>query len=480
MIMHSTEILAFFGYFILLGLVIFFSYKKQKSDTDFVIGNRSLNFWLTALSAHGSDMSQWLFMGYPALIFTTGIFNVWVAIGLTFFMFLNWQFIAPRIRMTTEKTESLTLNTYFEKRFQDHTGSLRIASTILTFLFYTFYISAGLVALGFLAESLFGLNYWVGVFSGFFIVVAYVFLGGYITVAWIDLFQGLFLLAVILFIPIYLLMELGGFTPIFYLMEQKKLSLSLFPSFSPKTFFEIFLIACGWGLGYFGQPHIITRFMGIKKVEDIKKAKYLGLSWQALTLVGATLFGLIGILIFPRGLYNSELISLEVVKRTLPPLFSGLISCAILAAATNVMAAQILVTASTIVEDLYKRLFHQTASHKELLWASRFSVLVIALVAFLVAFFQTSTIYDIVMYAWSGLGSSFGPLLLLSLYWEKITKQAAFVGMLSGGIAAAIWPLFPEIFGYKIPSMIIGFATSFLAIYLTTTFTCKTKKIENS
>ncbi len=471
--MHLSEVFTFFSYFLLLVLVVTISYHKQKTDTDFIIGNRSLNFWLTALSAHGSDMSQWLFMAYPALIFATGIFNIWLAIGLVFFMFLNWQFVAPRLRMGTEKTESLTLNTFFEKRFQDPSGSIRIASALLTLLFYAFYISAGLVAFGFLIKSLFGFSYFIGISFGLFLVVSYVFLGGYVTVAWIDLVQGIFLLAVILIIPIYLLIDLGGLTRIYYLMEQKRLATSLLPNLNIKTLFDILMISCGWGLGYFGQPHIVTRFMGIKNVKEMNKAKYLGLTWQTLALCGATLFGLIGILIFPRGLYNEELITLEVVKATLPPFFSGLILCAIIAAATNVMAAQILVSASSITEDLYKRIFHQKSSEKELLWASRFSVLFMGLIAFLVAFFQNSSIYSLVLYAWSGLGASFGPLLLFSLYWEKVTKSAALAGILTGGLSAALWPLIAEWYEIPIPSMIVGFILSSLAIYSITSLSQK-------
>ncbi len=476
--MHFLEISTFFVYFLVLCIVVTISYHKQKSDKDFVIGNRSLNFWLTALSAHGSDMSQWLFMAYPALIFTTGIFNIWLAIGLTFFMFLNWQFVAPKLRMGTEKTESITLNTFFEKRFEDQTGTLRLLSTLLTVLFYAFYISAGLVAFGYLVHSIFGLNYFIGIFFGLLVVVAYVFLGGYVTVAWIDLFQGLFLLVVILAIPIYLLWQLGGFAPIFSLLKQNGLSTTLVPDLSLQTLFDILMISCGWGLGYFGQPHIVTRFMGIKNVQEIYKAKYLGVTWQALALGGATLFGLIGILIFPRGLYNAELVSLEVVKATLSPFFSGLILCAIIAAATNVMAAQILVSASSIAEDLYKRLSHKTYSKKELLWASRLSVLFMALIAFVVAFFQNSSIYSLVLYAWSGLGSSFGPLLLFSLYWKKTTKQAAFAGILTGGTTAALWPLASQFLEIQIPTMVVSFILSSAAIYLISCGTYKKESVQ--
>ena len=230
------ELTTLIVYFCVLLAVAFFSYQKQRSDTDFIIGNRSMNFWLTALSAHASDMSSWLFLGYPAMIFTHGFIGAWAAIGLVIFMFLNWQFIAPRIRIATEQSNSLTLNSYFESRFGDTSGSIRIVSAAMSILFFTFYISSGLVGLGVLVETLFNLPYTIGISIGLFIVVLYVFLGGYRTIAWIDVFQGFFLLAVIVFIPTILLVKIGGIHPVMQAVAAQKLSSSLFPDFSGKTF----------------------------------------------------------------------------------------------------------------------------------------------------------------------------------------------------------------------------------------------------
>lgn len=452
------------GYFAVLMGVIFFSYKKQRSDADFIIGNRSLNFWLTALSAHASDMSSWLFLGYPALIFTSGLFSAWAAIGLTVFMFLNWQFIAPRIRTVTEQSNSLTLNAYFETRFGDTSGSLRWISAGVSILFFTFYISSGIVGLGILVESLFQLSYSIGISIGLALVVFYVFMGGYRTVAWIDLFQGFFLLGVILFIPTLLLFHFGGLTPVMKAVAEKKLSTSLFPDFSFKTIWGVFLTAAGWGLGYFGQPHIITKFMGIRRVTDMHKAKYVGISWQTLALGAATLLGLIGIYLFPSGIVNPEQVILQIVTTTLAPFFSGLILCAILAATTNVMAAQILVVASNISEDFYKRLFRKSASPRELLWVSRASVVLVAVCGFAIAFLKIATIYRLVLYSWSGLGASFGPLLLLSLYRKDINKYGAFAGIFVGGLTAAIWPYFESHYHWEIPALVAGFILSIIAI----------------
>lgn len=458
----ALEMATFFGYFLILITVALLSLRKQRSDTDFIIGNRSLNFWLTALSAHASDMGSWLFLAYPALIFSTGLFSGWVAVGLTIFMFLNWQFIAPKIRTATEQSNSLTLSSYFETRFGDVSGSIRLVSAFMSVLFFTFYISSGLVAFGLLVESLFNLNYTIGISIGLSIVVTYVFLGGYRTVAWIDLFQGFFLLAVIVLIPTILIYRLGGMDPVMQQLAAKNFSTSFFPNFSLKTLLDIILTSMAWGLGYLGQPQIITKFMGIRRVSDMYKAKYLGISWQIIALTGATLIGLVGIYYFPEGLKDPERVILQIVKGTLPAFFAGLVLCAILAATTNVMAAQILVVASNLSEDFYKRLVRRSASTKELLFVSRASVLLISLVGFFIAYFKITTIYQLVLYSWAGLGASFGPLLLLSLYRKSLNKYGAFVGILVGGCTAAVWPYFEKRVG--VPTLVVGFVLGILAI----------------
>jgi sodium/proline symporter len=457
----SLELATFIVYFACVLGVAFLSYRRQKSDTDFLLGNRSLNFWLTALSAHASDMSSWLFLGYPALIFKTGLFSAWAAVGLTLFMFLNWQFIAPRLRVVTEQTNSLTLSSYFENRFSDKTGTIRFVSALISVFFFTVYISSGLNGLGILLETLFNIEYHLGISIGLSIVVLYVLIGGYKTVAWIDLFQGFFLLGVILFIPILVIGKIGGMEPVKAALVAKNLSTSLFPNFEGQTIWQIVALAAGWGLGYFGQPHILTKFMGIRNVSDMGKAKWLGISWQFLALGGATVLGLFGVYFFPNGLADPEQVILEIVKATLDPFFAGLTLCAVLAATTNVMAAQTLYVASNLSEDFYKKLMGRPVGSKELLVVSRLAVLAVGAVAFLIAFFKISTIYQLVLYSWSGLGSAFGPLLLVSLYSKKINQFGALAGILVGGFVAAIWVLL----GSDIPSMIPGFFSSLITLF---------------
>lgn len=476
--MEKIHLITFIIYLMAVMSVIFVTYRKQKSESDFVIGGRSLNFWLTALSAHASDMSSWLFLAYPAMIYTTGLFGAWAAIGLTLFMFLNWHYVAPKIRTITEQSNSLTLNAYFENRVADTTGLIRLISSVLTLVFFTFYISSGLVAFGMLVESLFHLNYTIGISLGLLLVLIYVFIGGYSTVAWIDLFQGFFLLGVILFIPIFLLYQIGSFEPIMNSIKAQGLSSSFFPDYSFKTCLEILTITLGWGLGYFGQPHIITKFMGIRRVEEMSKSKYLGTSWQIVVLTSATIIGLIGIYMFPESLEHPENLIISIANKALHTFLIGLVLCAIIAATTNVMAAQILVVASSLSEDIYKRWIHKKATSKHLLFSSRCCLILTALISYTIAYFQISTIYKLVLFSWSGLGASFGPLLLISLYSKKINKYGAMMGIFTGGIVVILWPYIGTNFGILSDFAIIpGFFFSTISIFAVSYLTSLQKKV---
>ncbi len=462
--MFLYELSAVCIYFLVVLSIGILSYKKHISAVDFLIGGRSLNYWLTALSAHASDMSSWLFMGYPALIFMGGIANAWAAIGLIVFMFLNWQLVAPRIRTATETYNSLTFSSYFESRFSDSSGTIRVFTAIMSLIFYTIYISAGLVGMGILSETLFEINYHIGVILGILLIIPYVFIGGYLTLAWIDLFQGFFLLGMIIFVPFYLLPTMGGWDGILQAISQKHLSTQLLPDLHFTTLWGAFLSMTGWGLGYFGQPHIVTKFMGIKNVHEIPKSKWIGMTWMTMALCAATFIGLLSIAYFTHGILDPEHIFIEIVKNSFPPFFAGLILCAILAATINATSSQILVVSSSLTEDLYKKIIHKEASSKELLFVSRGNVILVAILAFIISYGKISSIYSLVLYAWSGLGAAFGPLLLLSLYCKKINKYGAWAGILIGGSMAAIWPYFNKLLSINIPAIVPSFTASYIAI----------------
>lgn len=465
--MYTYELAAIVLYFALLFVVGFFSYRRHISASDFIIGGRSLNYWLTALAAHASDMSSWLFMAYPASVFMHGMPSIWTAIGLILFMYLNWQLIAPKIRVATEQYNSLTFSSFFESRLADTSGLIRIFSACILVFFYTVYISAGLVGLGLLLETLFNIPYTIGILIGILVVIPYVFTGGYVTLAWIDLFQGLFLMVVIILVPLYILPQVGGWDGIVKAAALKKIPLTIMPTSTPDEFLHVIFLTMGWGLGYFGQPHIVTKFMGIRNVNEIAKSKYIGMSWMVLSLGAATLVGLVGIAYFQQGLASPEEVFITMVKDVFPPFIIGFILCAVLAATINAMSSQVLVLSSSLTEDFYKRIIHKDASSRELLIVSRIGVVAVGLLAFAIAYLQLSTIYSLVLYAWSGIGASFGPLVILSLYSNRINKYGAWAGILSGGIVAAIWPYFNDLMpALNIPSLIPAFLTSFLLILI--------------
>lgn len=471
MSIHFYELLAIWCYLTVLCLVGVLSYRRHLSATDFIIGSRSLNYWLTALAAHASDMSSWLFIGYPAIVFTGGLFNAWAAVGLLLFMWLNWQLVAPKVRVATEQYNSLTFSSFFESRLSDTSGLIRLFTALMSLVFYTIYISAGLVGLGLLLNTLFDISYHVSILIGIVVVVPYVFMGGYVTLAWIDLFQGFFLMGVIIVVPFYILSLVGGWDSAMLSIQEQKISLQLIPSFQSHTLLEIFFMVAGWGLGYFGQPHIVTKFMGIRHVHEIVKSKYIGMSWMLLALVAATGVGLVGIAYFQGSSIDPEHVFIEMVRRSFSPFLVGLILCAVLAATINAMSSQVLVLSSSLTEDIYKRIFRKDASSKELLLVSRGGILAVAILAFLIAYGKFSTIYSLVLYAWSGLGSSFGPLLLLSLYWKKLNKYGAWSGILAGGIIAGIWPYFNQWIPVSIPSLLPGFTISLALIIIVSLLT---------
>lgn len=464
-------------YFAILIFVAVRSYKKQQSDTDFIIGNRSMNFWLTALAAHASDMSSWLFMGYPAMVYLLGVHQSWAGIGLWVFMLLNWQFVAPKVRTATEEYNSLTFSSFFENRLADRSGIIRIFTAIMLFVFYTIYISAALVGMGYVLNTLFGLSYEISVLIGILIVVPYVFVGGYLTLAWIDLFQGFFLMAVIVFVPLYVLPSVGGISGLFESLKTHDLSTSLLPNLKSKTLWEIFFLTVGWGLGYFGQPHIVTKFMGIRKVSEIGKSKLVGMTWMFFALSAATLVGLVGVPFFDGSLGTASEVFVRMVRQTFPPFVVGFFLCAVFAATINAMSSMVLVLTSSLTEDVYKRIFRKKASPKELLMVSRLGVIVVSLIAFAIAAMRIDTIYGLVLYAWSGLGASFGPLLLLCLYMRKINKYGAWAGILLGGGISAFWPLFSHRLPIEISPLPPAFLISFLSIWLVSKFTDKKSEL---
>lgn len=464
--MQFEVLAAFFIYFLLLLIIGLISHKKQTSSAEFIMGNRSLNFWLTALTAHASDMGVWLFMAFPAALYINGPSGSWIAFGLIIGMFLNWQFIAEKLRVETEKYSSYTLSTYFERRFADESGVIRLLTALLSIVFLAIYLGAGLYAMGLLLGSLFGINSYIGLSIATLVVMTYTFMGGFVTVAWTDFFQGVYLLCVLLLVACCAFFALPGFSAIETMAKSKEISLNFFLEHSYSSYLTILFLILSWGLGYYGQPHIVTKFMGIKTPSEIRKAKYLGMGWQIISLGAAAIIGITGIALFNEGLANPELVFVETVKQLFNPFLVGFILCGVIAANMSTMDSQILVCASVFSEDLYKHLLKKEASPKNLLKASRLAVIVVALSALMIAFFSSSTILKMVLYAWSGLGASFGPLVIMSLYFKRANRFGAIAGIFTGGVLAGFWPLINPFFtDFEIPAMIPAFFVGMLSIY---------------
>lgn len=461
--MHLSSIAAVALYLVILICIGVGSYRKHQTSNDFLIGSRKMNFWLTALAAHASDMSSWIFMAYPAVIFTLGFSQAWAAIGLTLFMFLNWQFVAPKLRTMTETYNSLTLPSFFESRFADTSGILRIFTVIVSFVYYTIYISAGLVSLGLVLHTLFGISFITGVTIGICIIIPYLFIGGYVTLAWTDFFQGIFLMTVIVLVPLFAIPHVGGF---------KALSFANFiPDYSPTTLVSLFFLMCGWGLGYFGVPHIVTKFMGIKDVKEMPKSKWVGISWQTISLTAATLIALVSIAFFKNGIDDPQFVFINMVLELFSPFIAAFILCAILGATITSMDSQILVLATNLAEDFYKRSLRKDATSRELLIVSRCSIAFVAVIAYIIACQTTTSLFNLVSYAWFGLGASFGPLVLFSLYSKTANRYGAWSGLIAGSVIAGIWPLINRYIPINVPTLIPGFFISSFTIWIVSSIT---------
>lgn len=463
--MHTGLILSFVVYIAILILIGFISYRKSHNSTDYILGGRSLNYWVTALSAHASDMSSWLFLAYPAMIFMYGGDQMWTAVGLVVGMLLNWQFIAPRLRTETEKFGSMTLSHFFEKRFSDTSGVIRTVSAALLLFFFTVYVASGLLGMGVVFENVFDIDPVIGLSVSLGLMILYVFAGGFVTICWIDFFQALFLLAMIILVPFYALSSVGGWSGIEAAAASRGLSLSIFPSDSSSSVLTALFLSIGWGLGYFGQPHILSKFMGIRKVSDMHKSKYVGITWQILSLAAASFVGMVAIAFFKDGINNPESAFTLIVKQLFHPFVAGLILCAILAATISTMDSQILILASVLSEDFYHKFIRKQASAKEVLWASRLGVVLIAIITYIIAMSASTSIYSLVLYAWSGLGSAFGPVVILGLYSKRVNRYGAITGIIFGGVIAAFWPYVNDFMGWQVPAMFPGVFLNMIVIY---------------
>ncbi|GAA3558332.1 MULTISPECIES: sodium/proline symporter PutP [Marinobacter] len=434
--------LTFIFYILLMLGVGYVAYRRTSNLSDYILGGRSLGPLPSALSAGASDMSGWLLLGLPGYAYAAGYEAVWIAIGLLAGTWLNWLFVARRLRTySLAAGDSLTLPSFFENRFHDTSRILRVVSAFFILLFFLFYTSSGLVAGGKLFETVFGLDYTTAVVIGTLAVVSYTFFGGFLAVAWTDVIQGLLMFAALLLVPIIAINADGGWGATKAAMEAKNpefLSALTSSDGSPMTVIAI-LSLLGWGLGYFGQPHILARFKAIRSEADIPAARRIAVIWSALGLFGALLVGFAAIGYFETPLEDGERAFILLVDALFHPVIAGILLAAILAAIMSTADSQLLVSSSALAEDFYKALFRREASQGELVWVGRLAVVGIAVIACALAFDPDSKVLELVSYAWAGFGAAFGPALILSLYWKRMTRAGAVAGIVVGGATVVIW-----------------------------------------
>jgi sodium/proline symporter len=462
-------LISFIIYFAILLIIGIIFYKKNQSVKNYIIGNRSLNYWVTAISAQSSDMSSWLFLAYPALVFTLGAMQMWTAVGLVIFMYLNWKLIAPRLRSQTEKYNAFTIPTYLAKRFEDQSKAIIMISTLSSAYFLTCYISSGLVGMGRLFESAFDLPYSTGVFVGIGITLLYTLLGGFLAVSWCNLFQGLFLLAMIILVPLKGYFAVGGLSAIKLAALNKNISLNIWPSLN--TFKEILILIGSFGIGTFGQTHILVNFMGIKDIKKLNSAMIVGIVWQIIALSSSICLGIIAIAYFEQNLSNSEHLFVYMARDLFPPLIAGFALCGMLAATLSTLNTQLMVAASGLSEDLYPTILNK----KPTILISRAATIAIAVISLVISLNNSASIYNLVNYAWSGLGCTMGPAIIAALYFKHATLLGIICGMLSSSVIGISWILTG--LDKTIPTLVIGMAINFAFIILCAKLPRKAKKL---
>nr|WP_280848718.1 sodium/proline symporter PutP [Rheinheimera maricola] len=445
--METGAIISLALYFIVMLAIGLYGYKTSTSDVSgYMLGGRKLGPWVTALSAGASDMSGWMLLGVPGAMYISGLSSAWIAVGLLVGALLNYLIVAPRLRVYTEvANDSITLPDYFENRFADKTRLLRVVSSVVIVIFFTLYTSSGVVGGGKLFESSFGLSYELGLYVTAGVVVAYTLFGGFTAVSITDFVQGCIMFIALILVPLVAIDHLGGFSSVY--SQVSAVNSDFFAPFvdasSGQTLTVLGIISLlSWGFGYFGQPHIIVRFMAIRSVKDIKAARRIGMSWMLITIIGAVMTGLVGIAYVANTkmtLTDPETIFIVFSQFLFHPLISGFLLAAILAAIMSTISSQLLVTSSSLTEDFYKAFVKRDASQRELVFIGRLSVLLVALVAIGLAYDRNSSILSLVSNAWAGFGAAFGPLVVLSLYWQRMTFAGALSGIITGAATVLFW-----------------------------------------
>ena len=467
---NTPMLVTFVVYIAAMVLIGLFAYMRTKNLSDYILGGRSLGSFVTALSAGASDMSGWLLMGLPGAVYMSGLSEGWIAIGLIVGAYLNWLFVAGRLRVQTEHNgNALTLPDYFTNRFEDTSRVLRIFSALVILVFFTIYCASGVVAGARLFESTFGMSYSTALWAGAAATIAYTFIGGFLAGSWTDTVQATLMIFALILTPVIVMIATGGADMSFAAIELN--DATNFDMLKGATFVGVISLMA-WGLGYFGQPHILARFMAADSVRSIPAARRISMAWMILCLGGAVAVGFFGIAYFAAHpevagpvTENPERVFIELAKLLFNPWIAGILLSAILAAVMSTLSCQLLVCSSALTEDFYKAFVRKGASQTELVWVGRAMVLLVAVIAIALAANPENRVLGLVSYAWAGFGAAFGPVVILSLVWRRMTRNGALAGMLIGAFTVILWKNFLGHLGlYEIiPGFI--FATAGIVVF---------------
>lgn len=470
---YDPTIITFTIYILGMLLIGILAYRYTSNLSDYILGGRSLGGFVTGMSAGASDMSGWLLMGLPGAIYASGLIEAWIAIGLTIGAYLNWYLVAGRLRVFTETHgNALTLPEYFQARFGAKHKMLKVVAASIILFFFTIYCASGVVAGARLFENLFGTPYQTALWYGALATIIYTFIGGFLAVSWTDTVQATLMVIALIITPIMVLFSIGGLSELPNVIETagNELSKNFTDMWSGTSLIALFSLAA-WGLGYFGQPHILARFMAADNVRSLTSARRIGMSWMVFCLLGAVGVGFFGIAYFYANPElasavnnNREQIFIELARHLFNPWIAGILLSAILAAVMSTLSCQLLISSSAITEDFYRGFIRPKAGDKELVWLGRLMVLAIAIIAITIAQNPDSQVLKLVEHAWAGFGSSFGPLVLFSLFWKRTNSTGAMAGMLTGALVVIFWhKVAPDIGIYE---MIPGFILSSVSIVI--------------
>ena len=466
--LSMSTVVAFLAYVAIVLSIGFYAYLKTKNATDYFLGGRELSPAVSAISAGASDMSGWVLLGLPGYAYLAGLEAAWISLGLVLGVAANWGLMAKRLRLYSEQLDdAVTLPTYLQRRFADNTPWLKSIASLSILLFFLFYVGSGLIAGGKLFNEVFGFDYHIAVFVSVALILFYTLFGGFLAVSWTDVFQGLLMLLALVCVPVLVISQAGGLDEFTAKINLKNPQLlDAFTDVNGNALGWMAIIsAMGWGLGYFGQPHILARFMAIRSASETGQAASIGVTWAFLCYLLAILVGLSGLAYLPEVIADSEKVFIALTGLIFHPLIAGILLAAILAAIMSTVDSQLLVCSSSLAEDLYPLVSKKSLSPEQRLQVGRVAVVVLALMATLLAMNPDSKVLDVVSYAWAGLGASLGPAILISLYWRKMTARGALAGVFVGGATVIIWPQF-EGGIFELYSLVPGFGISALAVVI--------------